>query len=165
MQLIINQISEAPQRIQQAELKILEQANIIADMKKNMSSISKATLCAVASEVDGSGKKVYTNAESREHETEKRLLLNEEYQQLKKAMSEAEYKKSQEEIGLQCIKDEFSSNRYKIRLQCASKIEKASENFLGGMQILAGLDKLLTQLSNPAPSAQVTQEMPPDCPW
>lgn len=165
MQLMINQISEAPQRIQQAELKILEQASAIAEMKKTMNRISKATICAVASEVDGSGKKVYTNAESRDHETENRLLLNEEYQQLKKAMSEAEYKKSQEEIGLQCIKDEFSSNRYKVRLQCASKIEKASENFLGGMQILAGLDKMLTQLSNPAPSTRKAQEMPLDCPW
>lgn len=165
MQLVINQVTEAPQKIQEAELKVLEQTGVIAEAKKIMNSISKTTYCDVASEVDENGKKIYTNAEAREHETEKRLELNEEYQQQEKTLSEAEYKKSQEEIGLQCIKDEYSSNRYKIRLQCASKVEKASENFLGGMQILAGLDKLISQLSNPSPGTQVAQEMPPDCPW
>ncbi|MDD3040443.1 hypothetical protein [Bacteroides sp.] len=166
----MNQITNTPELIKQSELRILDFKNTISRIKEQMDSIRRTVACEVAAEtVDGS-KKAFSNAEARETETDKRLQHNEKYQALKSELSVKETQKAQEEIGLQNIKDTFSANRYKVRLCTADKMEKASNNFLGGMQILAGLDKLVNQIMGANNihhhfNNESGFEIPDDCPF
>jgi hypothetical protein len=143
MQNVIKEMTMMPELIQQSGLRILELQNSISKVKKQMSTICKATACEVAAEmVDG--KKAFGNAEAREAETDKRLQKNEVFQKLEDSLCDWDNKKAQEENGLQNARDIFSIIRYKVRLYTADKMENAARDFLGGMQILSGLGDFST---------------------
>jgi hypothetical protein len=162
----LKEITAAPALIKESELKILEFKNVIAETKKQMDFIKRNTACEVASEMVEGNKKAFPNAESREAETEKRLLQNDKYLELQSSLAQAETQRSEEEINLRYITDTFSANRYKVKLYTADKVERAATNFLGAVQIAAGLSELLSKFGSINPtSLDSTKEKFDDCPF
>ncbi len=167
MQNIIDEMARAPEQIKKTELNILELKNEAMSIKEQLDGIRRAIACEVAASLTDDGKKAFSNAEAREAETEKRLQQDETYQKLKNSLQALETKKAEEEIGLQCLRDVFSVNRYKVRLYTADKVEKAASAFYGGMTIVDKLENILS-FTNKAANQSYRDEtitIPEDCPF
>lgn len=135
MENILKSISEAPEAIAKLEKANLEIKIRINQVKERLDKIKNQTLAEVSSEKEG-GKKVYSNAEMRELETNNRLLNNAEYIELSNSLEKLEQEKSLNEIEIQRLNNQLSVDRYKVRLYTAEKMEQASTNFTAGLGIV-----------------------------
>lgn len=154
---LLKAISDAPQAIAGLENENLDIKRQAAKIKDQMDSIRKSTWAAVANEKED-GKKVYPNAEMRDIEVENRLAENNLYQETVISLEVFETQKARNEIKLQQLVNQFSVDRYKIRLYTAEQTERAARTFNEGLSTLYNLGSLYTSFK-----AGITQEE--NCPF
>ncbi len=161
MENILKAISEAPKAIADMETDNLEIKRQCSKLKEQMDGIKKSTWAAVANEKED-GKKVYSNAEMRDIEVEKRLSENNQYQECIISLDVFESQKARNEIKLQQLVNQFSVDRYKLRLYTAEQTERAARTFNEGLSTLYNLGNLITAFKA-IPGGLMSQEE--SCPF
>ncbi len=143
MENILKAISEVPGTIASLESDNLEIKRQCSKLKEQMDGIRKSTWAEVANEKED-GKKVYPNAEMRDIEVEHRLAESNDYQENVISLEVFETQKARNEIKLQQLINQFSVDRYKLRLYTAEKTERAATTFSEGLNTLYHLGKIIT---------------------
>ncbi|KUG02599.1 hypothetical protein ASZ90_019967 [hydrocarbon metagenome] len=143
MENILKAISEVPGTIASLESDNLEIKRQCSKLKEQMDGIRKSTWAEVANEKED-GKKVYPNAEMRDIEVERRLAESNDYQENVISLEVFEAQKARNEIKLQQLINQFSVDRYKLRLYTAEKTERAATTFNEGLNTLYHLGKIIT---------------------
>lgn len=158
---LLKAITAAPKAIAEHEAKSLVLKGQIGEVKEAIEGIKKSTWAEVASEKDESGKKAYPNSELRDIEVEKRLQQNKQYQKLVSSLKVLEESKAKTEIEIQQLTNQFSADRYRLRLYTAEKMERAASSFNQGIETLYHLAKLFSAAqAMPKPGF-----VPEDCPF
>ena len=158
---LLKAISAAPKAIAELETKSLVIKQQIGEVREAIEGIKKSTWAEVASQKDESGKKAYPNSELRIIEVEKRLQQNERYQKWISSLKVLEESKAKTDIEIQQFTNQFSADRYRLRLYTAEKMERAASSFSQGIETLYHLAKLLSAAqAMPKPSF-----VPEDCPF
>lgn len=155
---VLKAISAAPKIIAELENKNLTIKQQLSEIKEAMDGIRKSTWAEVAAEKDENGKKVFPNAELRDIEVERRLSENERYHKCDINLKVFEDTKVRNEIELQQITNQFSVDRYKIRLYTAEKIERAAGSFCQGVSALHHLGAIIAAF-------KPNNSMQEDCPF
>lgn len=146
----MNELNSYPQKIAELERKGLALKNGSQSLKDKLEAIKNQFITEIAAAKDDKDKKLYSNAEAREIELANRLRVDEEYQVILKQLSELDTERADNDIELEKVKGEFSVARYILRQKTAAQVEQASQHFVEGLQILAGLGTIFKQyVQNP----------------
>lgn len=157
---VLKAISAAPQIIAELETNNLVIKQQISETKDTMDGIKKSTWAEVASEKDENGKKAFPNADLRDAEVERRLSESDQYQKCVLSLKAFEGARAKNEIELQQVNNQFSVDRYRIRLYTAEKIQSAALAFNQGINTLHSLGSLLTSIKTPQEAAPMQDECP-----
>lgn len=104
-----------PQLIREKRFELVDYSKKVNHHESHKSRIESFTMSAVANEKE-EGKKKYPNEDSRKHELNSRLRVNEEFKEHKEKVEHNTTLLKEGEIVLDFLRNKFSASKYRVKL-------------------------------------------------